>query len=135
MKRIKSLICLFLSLFIYSGALNAIPALPGVQENIAIAIGSGNAKQLATYFSSTIEISVPGKEGTFSKMQSEMVMKDFFAKYAPTSFVINQKGNSSGGAQFIIGTYKCESQIYKTYILLKPVEGVMLIQQIQFETE
>jgi hypothetical protein len=107
--------------------------IPGISENIATAIRSGNSKVLTTYFNTTIEITLPGKEGTFSKVQAEMVMKDFFSKYPPASFDINQKGSSSGGSQFIIGTYKSNNKVYKTYLLLKPVDGQLLIQQLQFE--
>lgn len=109
--------------------------IPGIQENIAAALRTGNSKALAVYFSSTIEISLPDKEGTFSKVQSELIMKDFFTKNPPVSFLIDQKGSSSGGALFMIGTYKSNGKIYKTYILLKPFESQMLIQQIQFESE
>jgi hypothetical protein len=107
--------------------------LPGISENIASAIRSGNSKSLAIYFNSTIEITLPGKEGTFSKVQAEMVMRDFFIKNPPASFEINQKGSSSGGSQFIIGTYKSNNKVYKTYMLLKPFDGQLLIQQFQFE--
>lgn len=107
--------------------------LPGVSESIASAIRSGNSKVLSTYFNTTIEITLPGKEGTFSKVQAEMVMKDFFSKYPPSGFDVNQKGSSSGGSQFIIGTYKSNNKIYKTYMLLKLVDGQLLIQQLQFE--
>lgn len=107
--------------------------LTGISENIASAIRSGNSKVLSTYFNTTIEITLPGKEGTFSKVQAEMVMKDFFTKYPPAAFDINQKGTSSGGSQFIIGTYKSNNKVYKTYLLLKLVDGQLLIQQLQFE--
>lgn len=108
--------------------------LPGISENIAATIRSGNSKLLASYFNSTIEITLPGKEGTFSKVQAEMVMKDFFAKNPPASFEINQKGSSSGGSQFIIGTFKSNNKVFKTYMLLKPVDGQLSIQQLQFES-
>lgn len=132
----KTLI-LFLGILFFGNVLSysETVTIPGIQENIAIALRTGNSKVLATYFSSTIEISLPTKEGTFSKVQSELIMKDFFSKNPPSSFVIDQKGSSSGGAMFMIGTYKSNNKIYKTYILLKPFENQMLIQQIQFETE
>jgi hypothetical protein len=108
--------------------------LPGITENIAAALRAGNAKILASYFNSTIEITLPEKEGTFSKAQAEMVMKDFFSKNPPTSFDVNQKGSSSGGSQFIIGTYKTSNKVFKTYLLLKQVDGQLLIQQLQLES-
>jgi len=129
--------CIIILLFVSQSWLAPVSAktieLPGISENIASAIRSGNSKLLTTYFNSTIEITLPGKEGTFSKVQAEMVMKDFFSKYPPASFDINQKGSSSGGSQFIIGTYKSNNKVYKTYLLLKPVDGQLLIQQLQFE--
>lgn len=105
----------------------------GLTENIVAAIKAGNSKALAQYFSTTIEITLPGKEGTFSKVQAEMIIKDFFTKYPPAAFEVNQKGSSSGGSQFIIGTYKSNNKLYKTYLLLKPIDKQLLIQQLQFE--
>jgi len=107
----------------------------GTLENIATAIRSGNSKALAAFFSSTIEVALPARDGTYSKVQAEMMIREFFVKYPPTSFVVDQKGSSTGGAQFIIGTYKCNEKVFKTYILLKTVEGQLLIQQIQFEVD
>jgi hypothetical protein len=107
----------------------------GLSENIAASIKAGNSKELAKYFGPTVEIILPGIDGAFSKAQAEMIMKDFFTKSAPVSFIVNQKGNSSGGAQFIIGNYKSKTEILNVYILLKPVSNQLLIQQIHFETD
>jgi hypothetical protein len=131
-------IILLVILFLLTGKLTfCLPpeSLPGILENIVLAIKSGNSKSLAGYFNSTVEITLPGKEGTFSKVQAEMIMKDFFLKNPPASYIVDQKGSSSGGAQFIIGTYKSSNKVYKTYILLKPTEGQTLIQQLQFEID
>ena len=109
--------------------------LPGLDDNIAAAIKAGNSKELAKYFGPTVEIKLPGSDGVFSKAQAEMIMKDFFAKSAAVSFVVNQKGNSAGGAQFIIGTYKNKNEILNVYILLKPVTNQLMIQQMHFEAD
>jgi hypothetical protein len=109
--------------------------LPGILDNIVSAVKSGNSKALAQYFNNTVEISLPGKDGAFSKVQAEMIIKDFFQKNPPSGYIVEQKGNSSGGAQFIIGTYKSNNKVFKTYILLKPFDGQLLIQQLQFEVD
>ena len=108
---------------------------PGIVEDISAAIKAGNSKDLAKYFGPTLEIILPGSDGAFSKAQAEMIMKDFFAKSAPVSFLINQKGNSAGGAQFIIGTYKNKNEKLNVYILLKPVSNQLMIQQMHFEAD
>jgi len=125
-----------LSVFLFSSSsVIAVEPPPGLAEDIAASIRAGSSRDLAKYFGPTIEIILPGSEGTFSKAQAEMIMKDFFAKSAPVSFVVNQKGNSAGGAQFIIGTYKNKSEKLNVYILLKPVSNQLMIQQMHFETD
>jgi len=109
--------------------------LPGPAESITAAIKAGNSKELAKYFGPTVEVLLPGIEGAFSKAQAEMILKDFFTKSAPLSFTVNQKGNSAGGTQFMIGTYKSKTEVLNVYILLKPVSGQLLIQQIHFEND
>jgi len=107
----------------------------GLLENIAAAIKAGNSKELAKYFGPTVEIIIPDIDGAFSKAQAEVIMKDFFAKSTPVSFTINKKGNSAGGSQYMIGTYKSKTESLNVYILLKPVSNILMIQQIHFETD
>ena len=125
--------CLSVVLFTSSSIVAAEP--PGIVEDITAAIKAGNSKDMAKYFAPTLEIILPGSDGAFSKAQAEMIIKDFFAKSAPVSFVVNQKGNSAGGAQFIIGTYKNKSEKLNVYILLKPVNSQLMIQQMHFEAD
>lgn len=125
--------CLSVLLFSSSSVLAVEP--PGLVEDITAAIRAGSSKDLAKYFGPTLEIILPGSDGAFSKAQAEMIMKDFFSKSAPVSFVVNQKGNSAGGAQFIIGTYKSKSEKLNVYILLKPVSNQLMIQQMHFEAD
>ncbi len=126
-------LCLSVMLFTRSTVIAIEPF--ALVDDIAAAIRAGSSKDLAKYFGTTVEIILPGSDGTFSKAQAEMIMKNFFAKSAPVSFVINQKSNSTGGAQFIIGTYKNKTEKLNVYILLKPVSNQLLIQQMHFEAD
>ena len=135
MKNAIRIITFCLSVIIFSsGSVVAIEP-PGIVEDVTAAIKAGNSKDLAKYYGPTVEIILPGSEGTFSKAQAEMIMKDFFTKSAPVSCVVNQKGNSAGGAQFIIGTYKNKSEKLNVYILMKPVSNQLMIQQMHFEAD
>jgi hypothetical protein len=135
MKNALKIITLCLSVLLFTSS-TAVPLEPtGLVDDIGAAIRAGNSKELAKYFGPTLEIILPGSDGTFSKAQAEMIMKNFFAKSAPVSFVINQKSNSAGGAQFIIGTYKNKTEKLNVYILLKPVSNQLMIQQMHFEAD
>jgi len=102
---------------------------------VSTAIKGGNSKDLAKYFYSSIDLTVPGNEGTFSKSQAELIVKDFFTKNPPKSFVINHQGTSGDGSQFSIGTYTSSSISYRTYFLIKKFSDTYYIQQIQFEQQ
>ena len=107
----------------------------GSIDEIKSAIVNGNAKELAVYFNTTIDLSVPGKDGTYSKVQAELIIKDFFEKNKPKSFKINHEGSSNDGSQYAIGTLTVSQNSYRIYFLIKNTTGKPLIHQMQIEVE
>ncbi len=106
-----------------------------ITSAVAAAINTGDAKKLASFFSPSIDLTLPGTEGTYSKSQAEMIVKDFFTKYPPASFKINQQGSSNEGSQFAVGTLISKAATFKTYFLIKKRDGIPLVHQLQFEQE
>lgn len=104
-----------------------------LSEEISSAVKTGDAKLLAKYFSSTLDVTIPDVDGTYSKAQAEMLLKDFFLKNQPKSFTINHQGTSSDGSVFYIGSYQSVKKSFRIYFLLKKNGDKMLIQQIRFE--
>jgi hypothetical protein len=135
MKKGSILVIFSLFLAFVAPAATILNSIPGVNESIAAAIKIGNSGELAKYFNNTVEIQIPGNEGTFSKNQAEMIIKEFFSKNPPSGYTTNQQGSSNGGSQFMIGTYKSGKLVFHVYILIKPAGGKMLIQQLHFENE
>jgi hypothetical protein len=135
MKKAIKLVTFCLSVFLLTSSAVIPNEPPGPIESVTVAIKTGSSSELAKYFAPTVELILPGNDGAFSKAQAEMIMKNFFIKSAPVSFIVNQKGNSAGGAQFIIGTYKTKSETLNVYILLKPLANQLMIQQMHFEAD
>lgn len=104
-------------------------------SDISAAIKNGNSTQVASYFNSTIDLTVPDNEGTYSKTQAELILKDFFTKNPPASFTVNHNGSSNDGSLYAIGTYTSGSGSYRTYFLLKKSGSSYLIQKLEFESE
>ena len=104
-------------------------------ENIGKAFREGNASDLAANFASSFDVILPGNEGTFSKQQAEMILKDFFNKNRPKGFVINHQGTSNDGSRYAIGTYRTVNQNYRAYILLKSIGNKFQISQLQLEKD
>ena len=106
-----------------------------INNSIAAAISAGDAQKLASYFSSSIDLTIPNTDGTYSKSQAEMIIMKFFTQYPPDSFKLNQQGSSNEGSQFAIGTLSTKTATFKTYFLIKKRDNVPLVQQLQFEEE
>ncbi len=104
-----------------------------VTKEIIAALNSGNSKDIAKFFNNTIDLTVPGNEGTYSKVQAELILKNFFLKHKVKSFSLNHQGSSKEGSQFIIGTLITSNGNFRTYCYLKKLHDEMIVQQLQFD--
>lgn len=101
-------------------------------KEIIDAIKSGNAAEVAKYFDNTVEITLPGTNGSYSKSKAELVLRDFFAQNAVKSFqVIHQSENA--GSQFCIGNLITSTGSFRTTIYMKQTGSKELIQELRFE--
>lgn len=112
---------------------NTLPDILDVGDDIASAIRAGNASRLSDYFSSTVNLSVPGNDGSFSKSQAEIIMSDFFKKYPPSSFTVSNQGSSAGGSLYTLGTYVSGNSQFRTYFLIKNMGTSYQLQILKFE--
>ena len=106
-----------------------------ISDDIVSAIRSGNAKDLAKYFSDNIDLKIIDKEDTYSTAQAEIILKDFFQTHAVKSFTIAHKSTTNNGALYTIGTLETSKGNYRTYFLLKKTAEKTFIQQFRIESE
>ncbi|MBC8172687.1 MAG: DUF4783 domain-containing protein [Chitinophagales bacterium] len=105
-------------------------------EDIATAIRNNDAKQLASYFDTMVEVKIMDKEGAYSKAQAEQIVKDFFAKNPVKNFVIKHDGPSGGNqAHYAIGALTSGATKYRTYIYMKKKGDTFIIQELSIENE
>ena len=107
-----------------------------VFDEIAFAIRSGDAKQLATFFGPTIDLTILNREDIYSKAQAEQVIKDFFSKNSPKTFTILHTGSSPEGTLYAIGNLIASNgKIFRTSFYVKSSGGKNLLQELRIETE
>jgi len=132
-------ISLLFAVVIFSGMLTSFYYHPNatgdINPAVAEALRTGNSKELAKYFYSSIEITEPEHEGTFSKTQGEQMVNNFFKANVPKSFTINNQGASKGNSRFTIGTLVTVKGTFRTYYLIKNISGENYIQLLQFELQ
>ena len=107
-----------------------------IYDDISNAIRSGDARQLATFFGNTIDLTINDKESVYSKAQAEFVIKDFFSKNPPKSFTILHKGSSPEGLQYAIGNLVTSSnKTFRISYYVKNSQGKFLLQELRIESE
>lgn len=113
----------------------SIPDVYEINDKITDAIRSGDASQLASCFAPTIQLSVPGKKGDFSRTQAEVIMRDFFSQYPPSSFTVNSEGRTSGNNFYTLGAYVSGSVRFKVYYVIQKAESEITLHILKFEIQ
>jgi len=134
-KGMRTIALLTLILIGFNGKAPAQNESQNIIMEITKAFKQADENKLAIYFNSTIDLEIPETDGTYSKTQSVVIMRDFFKKFKVSSFVLNHDGSSNDGSKYMIGTYKTEKTELRLYILMKKKEGKLLIHQLQLEEE
>lgn len=99
------------------------------------AIKKGDAAALVKTFAVSVDINLEGNISTYSKAQSEFVLKEFFKKHPVTDFAIMHTGSSKGGLQFAVGRYLTGSDVYTVLIRVRQVGEPYLVHEISFVKE
>lgn len=104
-----------------------------ISKEVSVAMKAGNSKELAKFFNTNIELSILEKEGVYSKTQAELIIKNFFTKHAPTSFVIIHDGGE--GVKYAIGNLKTSNGTYRVTIMYKEANSKTHIHQLRIEED
>ena len=102
---------------------------------VRAALRNGSSRELSQYLAPTVEVGFDGDKQGYNATQAEIVIKDFFAKNAPTSFDFIHQGESKEGIQYAIGRYTGRSGVYRVFVKLKPSKGAPQIDTLDFTKE
>jgi hypothetical protein len=102
-------------------------------DNVAVAFKSGNAKELAQHFSSTVELSIFNKEDIYSSTQAELILKDFFQKNPPSAAKVIHKVISNANYKFGVIVLTTSKGLFRVSYELKINAGKFLVTQIRIE--
>ncbi|MDB5236125.1 MAG: hypothetical protein JWR44_3118 [Hymenobacter sp.] len=99
------------------------------------ALRNGSSRELSQYLAPTVEVGFEGDRQGYNAAQAEIVIKDFFAKNAPSSFEFIHQGESKEGIQYAIGRYSGRNGTYRVFVKLKPSRGAPVIDTLEFTKE
>lgn len=106
----------------------------GTMKKVIAAISSSNVGALSGFFHSTLEVTVPGQDNSFSDQQATFVLKEFFAKYKVTAVDVIHEGKS-GSTYYATATTSTANGDFDTNIFLKPIGDSFKVTSIRFEAQ
>jgi len=104
-------------------------------DEITGAMRVGNAGELSRYLDSRVDISLPDKSDTYSKIQAEMIIRDFFTTNGVRDFLIKKRVNNGGGSEFCIGVLETRNGDYKTTLFVRQKGNLQLLQELRFQAQ
>ncbi len=105
-------------------------------DDIGSAIRTGDAASISKFFGANVDLTIVNQEEMYSKVQAEQLLKDFFSKNPPASFVIIHRGVSKEGSKYAIGNLTtAQGTLYRTYFYIKQNGNTSYIQELKFMVE
>jgi hypothetical protein len=94
---------------------------------------SSNSREIAKHFASTVELNILKDEDVYSKVQAEIILKDFFSKHQPESSRVIHKLDSNPNYRFAVIELDTANGKFRTTISLKDTGGRFLITEMRIE--
>jgi hypothetical protein len=104
-------------------------------DEITTAIRLGNAGELSRYLDSRVDISLPEKSDSYSKIQAEMIIRDFFSNNGVQNFTVKHRQPNGSGSEFCVGVLQTHNGDYRTTLFLKQKGDRQLLQEIRFQSQ
>jgi hypothetical protein len=102
-------------------------------DDITYAIRLGNAGELSRYLDSRVDISLPEKSDTYSKVQAEMIIRDFFSTNGVQNFLVRRK-ESNKGSEYCVGLLQTRNGDYRTTLFIRQKGDRQLLQELRFQS-
>ena len=112
------------------------PLSPYTLDAITTAIRIGNAGDLSRYLDSRVDISLPDKSDTYSKIQAEMIIRDFFTTNGVQNFLVKHtQGPNGTGSEFCVGVLQTRNGDFRTTLFIKQKGDKQFLQELRFQTQ
>jgi len=106
-----------------------------IPPEIVNAFKSGNAGLLAQHFNNTVEFNMLDNENIYSKVQAEIILREFFKNNVPVDFSLLHQGGKES-SKYAIGILTTQNnKKFRVTFLIKNIDNKSFIHQLRIEYE
>ena len=106
-----------------------------IVDDLAGYLKSSSTKEMSRHFASTVELIILNEEDVYSKVQAEIILKDFLYKHKPVDARVVHRLDSNPSYRFIVIELDTENGSFRTSISLKDSGGTFLITEMRIELD
>ena len=104
-----------------------------VIDDIASSIRGGNTKELSKYFSSTVSMTLLNDEGIYSRVQAELILRDFFSRNPPTGAKVAHRLDSNPNFRYVVLNLETSKDVFRVSYKLTNNDNTFLITEFRIE--
>lgn len=104
-----------------------------VIDDIASCVRSANTKELSKYFSSTVSMTLLNDEGIYSRVQAEIILRDFFNKYTPTDVKIAHRLDSNPNFRYVVLNLETSKDTFRVSYKLTNNDNAFQVTEFRIE--
>ncbi len=101
-------------------------------DSVISAIDNNSSSDLAKHFESSISLNVNGQQGSYSKNQAEIVIRDFFKRNPSQGFTIVYRSETNPSLSSFIGDYLSGEGTFKVFIKVSQQDSDLKIYSLEF---
>jgi hypothetical protein len=104
-------------------------------DRTAELLRSGNTRELASIFSSNVDMTILGDQNFYSNVQAEQVLNTFFKQRQPRSLKILHRITSNANYRYGVVILNTSNGAYRIAFSLKNVNGKFEMDELRIESE
>lgn len=132
MRKFCSLLILSILTLPFSSA-NTAQLSSDVVDDILECFRTADTKEMAGYFASTISMSLRNEEGVYSKVQTEIILKEFFNRNTPQEINIVHRLDSNPNFRYVVFNMDTEKNTFRVSFKLVSENSVFKMTELRIE--
>lgn len=105
-----------------------------VIDDIASCVRSANTKELSKHFSSTVSMTLLNDEGIYSRVQAEIILRDFFNKNTPTNVKLAHRLDSNPNFRYVVLNLETSRETFRVSYKLTNNDDSFQVTEFRIET-
>lgn len=104
-----------------------------VIDDIASCIKAGDTKELSKFFSSTVSMTLLSDDGVYSRVQAEIILRDFFNRNTPTGVTISHRLDSNPNFRYVVLNLETAKDVFRVSYKLTNNDNTFRITEFRIE--